>query len=63
MAYLETKNFVHRDLRAANILVGEHNTVKVADFGLARLVEDDIYEASDRKLLCHHVLCNYDNLL
>jgi serine/threonine protein kinase len=33
MAYLETENFVHRDLRAANILVGERNDVKVADFG------------------------------
>ena len=39
MAYLEEKNYIHRDLRAANILVGEHNAVKVADFGLARLTE------------------------
>jgi len=47
MAYLENKNFIHRDLRAANILVGEHNTVKVADFGLARILQDsDVYDAS-----------------
>ncbi|XP_053394693.1 tyrosine-protein kinase SRK2-like [Mercenaria mercenaria] len=47
MAYLETENFVHRDLRAANILVGDHNEVKVADFGLARLIQEDIYEAHE----------------
>ena len=49
MAYLENENFVHRDLRAANILVGENNDVKVADFGLARLIQEDIYEAHERK--------------
>jgi len=47
MAYLEGKNFIHRDLRAANILVGDNNTVKVADFGLARILHDEeIYSAS-----------------
>jgi len=55
MAYLELENFVHRDLRAANILVGEHNEVKVADFGLARLIQEDIYEAheSEWTRFCH----------
>ncbi|XP_071119664.1 tyrosine-protein kinase yes-like [Haliotis cracherodii] len=48
MAFLEKENFVHRDLRAANILVGENNDVKVADFGLARILQDeDIYEATE----------------
>ena len=48
MAYLEIENFVHRDLRAANILVGEHHDVKVADFGLARILqEENIYEATE----------------
>ena len=48
MEYLETENFVHRDLRAANILVGEHHDVKVADFGLARILqEENIYEATE----------------
>ncbi|KAL3315845.1 hypothetical protein Ciccas_005515 [Cichlidogyrus casuarinus] len=36
MAYLETHDVIHRDLRAANILVAGNNSVKVADFGLAR---------------------------
>lgn len=40
MAYLEREHYIHRDLAARNILVGENNCVKVADFGLTRMVED-----------------------
>lgn len=39
MAYLETQNYIHRDLAARNILVGEQNHVKIADFGLARVIK------------------------
>ena len=45
MAYLEEKNYIHRDLAARNILVGENLICKVADFGLARVIDEDIYEA------------------
>ena len=45
MTYLESKNFIHRDLAARNCLVGENNVVKVADFGLARLIKEDTYVA------------------
>lgn len=38
MAYLESHNYIHRDLAARNCLVGNGNIVKVADFGLTRLV-------------------------
>jgi len=38
LQYLEKERYIHRDVRAANILVGDRNIVKVADFGLARLV-------------------------
>ncbi|XP_076335508.1 tyrosine-protein kinase Src64B isoform X2 [Tachypleus tridentatus] len=45
MAYLESKQLIHRDLAARNILVGDQNVVKVADFGLARVIEDSEYTA------------------
>lgn len=45
MSYLESKNFIHRDLAARNCLVGDNNIVKVADFGLARLIKEDTYSA------------------
>uniref|UniRef100_A0A8C4GJY2 Tyrosine-protein kinase n=1 Tax=Dicentrarchus labrax TaxID=13489 RepID=A0A8C4GJY2_DICLA len=45
MAYIERMNYIHRDLRSANILVGESLVCKIADFGLARLIEDNEYTA------------------
>ena len=49
MAYVERMNYVHRDLRAANSLVGDNLVCKVADFGLARLIEDNEYTARQGK--------------
>ncbi|KAK7099624.1 tyrosine-protein kinase Fyn-like isoform X1 [Littorina saxatilis] len=43
MSYLELNNYIHRDLAARNILVGDNNIVKVADFGLAKVIEDGEY--------------------
>ncbi|XP_062378432.1 tyrosine-protein kinase Lck isoform X2 [Sardina pilchardus] len=47
MSYIECKNYIHRDLRAANILVSHDLICKIADFGLARLIEDNEYTARD----------------
>ncbi|CAH8638660.1 unnamed protein product [Schistosoma guineensis] len=40
MVHLEEQHYVHRDLRASNILVDSKNRLKVADFGLAHLLSD-----------------------
>jgi len=45
MAYLERENYIHRDLAARNVLMGANNSVKIADFGLARLIKEDEYMA------------------
>jgi len=45
MTYLEEKNYIHRNLAARNVLVGEYLICKVADFGLACVINGDIYEA------------------
>ncbi|KAA8537466.1 hypothetical protein F0562_027074 [Nyssa sinensis] len=37
MSYLHQNNIVHRDLKAANLLMDEYEVVKVADFGVARV--------------------------
>ena len=47
MAYLEEHSYIHRDLAARNILVGEGNSCKVADFGLARVIKEDIYSPKE----------------
>nr|XP_055205036.1 tyrosine-protein kinase Blk isoform X6 [Gorilla gorilla gorilla] len=41
MAYIERMNSIHRDLRAANILVSEALCCKIADFGLARIIDSE----------------------
>lgn len=47
MAFIEEQNYIHRDLRAANILVSDTLSCKIADFGLARLIEDNEYTARE----------------
>ncbi|CAH8292436.1 unnamed protein product [Schistosoma rodhaini] len=49
MSYLEEMNSVHRDLRAANILVDQDYSVKVSDFGLAKIISDDSHADPNTK--------------
>jgi len=37
MTYLHSRNILHRDLNAKNILLDEHYHCKISDFGLSRL--------------------------
>ncbi|XP_053178759.1 tyrosine-protein kinase JAK2 [Scomber japonicus] len=41
MAYLQTLRYVHRDLAARNILVASESLVKIADFGLTKIIPFD----------------------
>ncbi|XP_059088265.1 focal adhesion kinase 1-like isoform X7 [Tigriopus californicus] len=51
LSYLESKNFVHRDIAARNVLVYSRECVKLADFGLSRGIQDNsYYKASKGKL-------------
>ena len=66
MVYLEgLKYILHRDLAARNFLMTEAHHVKLADFGRARRVVDDHYQAERTELIpvkwaAPEVLANFD---
>eukprot|EP00557_Chaetoceros_sp_GSL56_P004417 CAMPEP_0176498956 /NCGR_PEP_ID=MMETSP0200_2-20121128/12639_1 /TAXON_ID=947934 /ORGANISM="Chaetoceros sp., Strain GSL56" /LENGTH=792 /DNA_ID=CAMNT_0017897281 /DNA_START=204 /DNA_END=2579 /DNA_ORIENTATION=- len=41
LEYMHDKRYVHRDLKSSNILIDERYHVKLADFGLARSLDDE----------------------
>eukprot|EP00594_Rhizosolenia_setigera_P014188 CAMPEP_0178965830 /NCGR_PEP_ID=MMETSP0789-20121207/16559_1 /TAXON_ID=3005 /ORGANISM="Rhizosolenia setigera, Strain CCMP 1694" /LENGTH=953 /DNA_ID=CAMNT_0020650977 /DNA_START=329 /DNA_END=3187 /DNA_ORIENTATION=+ len=40
LSYIHSSNVIHRDLKPANILLNEDCSLKICDFGLARIVDD-----------------------
>lgn len=40
LAYAHSQGVIHRDIKAQNVLVGADGTAKLADFGIARMIEN-----------------------
>lgn len=49
MKYLQSLRYVHRDLAARNILVASESLVKIADFGLTKVIpfNKEYYRVTD----------------
>ena len=41
LAYMHSKNIVHGDIKAANILINSNSIVKLCDFGASKILKGD----------------------
>lgn len=51
LKYIHSSSVIHRDLKPANILLNEDCTLKICDFGLARIVHNNKISPSSTALL------------
>jgi serine/threonine protein kinase len=48
--YLHSNKIIHRDLKPKNILIGKNNSIRISDFGFAKLIDsDDIYNNNNMR--------------
>lgn len=40
VGYAHKKGIIHRDIKPSNVLISEDNTVKILDFGIAKILQD-----------------------
>ncbi len=55
LAYVHHHGLVHRDLKPSNVMVDDARRVRIMDFGLVRLADDDVHRARHH----HHVVGTY----
>ena len=41
LQYIHSKNVIHRDIKLDNILIDLNNTIKLCDFGFAKVINKD----------------------
>ena len=57
MAFLELQCYVHGELTACNIHVGDNMICKVADFGLARVISENYKNGTKAKVRVCYIIC------